>query len=256
MTIAASPKMLRAFDNAVRNGRVTGAAYQYAIAQGYSDEYIAQLRDGVRKTVRARNLSLAHAGAPLMRRVVEDPVHPNMPTPEVQAKAGRRLVKKTLGKNGFFQFRSILDQYGGKFDEDRKWALQCFLEDAAMALKIRVADWQPSGGRSPNPIGGLGSVDQDERDAFNRHSWVVKHLSAAGRLTAKALVTNELLRGDGTPLTLEDFGAKVCPDIAHVHRRWGVGMGALWSLAHQLHHLYSMAPARTTAIAHQRGVLT
>lgn len=251
MTLQSTPGMRRAFADAAKSGRITSQTVEWAARQGFSEEFL----DDVIDRVQTRNRSLARAGAPHLNRPAEEDRPEHGPTQQCESKYGRRLAKKKIGRHEFYQFRSIMDQYGSKFSDVQRAALERFLDDATLALKIRTANFEPSGRRiSTDAMGGVGA-DHDERVAYVRHAWVVRFLSAGAKLTAKALVTHELVRGDGAPLTLEDFGAKIFPDVQHLHRLWGVAMGALWQLAGQLAHLYALAPAASVPLRRQTGVL-
>lgn len=249
MKIEATPAMKRAFDNYTRTGKITSDAYHYAVAKGYySEETIEKLRKGVEARVRESRASLAIQSAPLLYKPAPKPSNPTDPTPEWRAKMGKQVESKVVGPGVVmaqqqFRLRGVVEQYRAMLSEVQRAALERFVYDFASILKIKIADWESSGGGVPNKLGGLGNAPDFKRRALDRHMWVIGFLSTEARTTAKLLVTHELSRNDGAPLTPEQFGERIMSiHVKHDRERWGFALGALWILAGQLVHLYGMCP--------------
>lgn len=247
MTLYATPAMQRAFEDALNTGKVTKDAYVYAVVKGYSRETKEKLRAKLHENAAKAKVSLAIAGAPIIYREPEEVRNPSDPTPQWLEKAGRRLTTVSAGRGELigakrFRLRHVLDQYGKDLGETKKMACERFLFDAVYALRVRIANWQPSGGGTPNPIGGLGNVQPHVRVALQRHEWVMRFLSDEAKLVAKALVTGEVSTNNGSALTPKELGARMMPEVRNLHRLWGLGMGALWLLSSQLVHLYGECP--------------
>lgn len=248
MKIEATPAMIRAFEDYSERGIISSDAYHYALSQNYAPETLDKLRAGVEARVRESRASLALQAAPLRYKATPKPSNPNDPTPEWRAKAGKRLDAKTVGRGDIvpekiYRLRGVVEQYRSMLSEVQRAALERFVYDSASVLKIKIADWEASGGGAPNKLGGLGNAPDFKRRALDRHTWVIGFLSTEARTTAKLLVTHELSRNDGAPLTPEQFGERIMSiHVKHDRERWGFALGALWILAGQLVHLYGICP--------------
>lgn len=241
--------MRAAFDRYTAEGIITRDALQYARVNGYAPATIAKLEAVLLARVKASQARLALAGAPAMQKSLAAPTNPNDPTPEWQAKAGRRVTKIDAGAGEvtarkIFKIRSPIEQYRDKLHLTRRTALERFIQDAVYAQKLRVADLEPSGSGkgAGNRLGGLGNVQDYAREGFARYQWIYRHLGEEARWVAAALVTQEIKRGDGAPMTFEDAGKRLGPDIGHVHRLWGTSFGGLKVLAGQIVRLYELCP--------------
>lgn len=249
MKIEATPAMKKAFEDFSKRGVITSDAYHYALAKGYyAPETLEKLRKGLEDKVRKSRVSLAIQSAPLVYKPDPKPSNPNDPTPEWQAKMGKRVDAETVGggeivPRKIYRFRGVIEQYGKMLSEVQRAALERFVYDSASVLKIKIADWETSGGGTPNKLGGIGNAPDYKRKALERHSWIIGFLSTEARTTAKLLVTHELSRNDGAPLTMEEFGERIMSiHIKHDRERWGFALGALWILSGQLVHLYGICP--------------
>ena len=230
----------------IESGRISKSAYEHAVANGYTDADIIQ----VAEVNRMRKAHLAITGAPTLYRGRAADEKSGDPTPQWRSKGGeyvRRVpVGKELGAPRTYKVRSVVEQYGDRYETDKRFALTRFMQDAETAQRVRVADLNPSGGGVPGKrLGGLGNVADDVRDAFNRHEWVTKHLTPDAQTTGRALVTRELTKRGGEPFSMEDFGGHIIPTVIDRNRRWGVAAGALWALAGELCHLYALCPYKT-----------
>lgn len=247
----------------VREGRIKPAAVSYAKSIGMGDDDIA---DAVMR-VRESRASLALQGAPQTYRAKPaPPVSPAEPTPEWKQRAGSALGKSVVKASGSntvevvkgYRIRHVVDQHGDKFGMHKRSAMEQFMEDASIAMKISVCDPNRGGGFSSpgSRLGGLGNVPQHIRDRHARHEWVLSRLSPELRKAAAALVTRDTLKPDGTPFSLEDFGAAMFPTVADKNRRWGAGAGAIWSLAGCLVFLYGRCPVhvRSADIDHRMEI--
>lgn len=248
MTLKATPAMKRAFEDYSRRGIITSDAYHYAVAHGFAPETLDKLREGVESRVRETRASLALQSAPLLYKPQPKPSNPTDPTPEWRAKMGKRVTSEIVGRGEVmaqrrYQFRGVIEQYRSMLSEVQRAALERFVYDSASILRIKISDLNASGGGAPNKLGGIGNAPDYKRRALTRHAWVIGFLSNEARTTAKLLVTHELSRNDGAPLTMEEFGERIMSiHIKHDRERWGFALGALWILAGQLVHLYGICP--------------
>lgn len=255
MKIEATPAMKRAFEDFSKRGIISSDAYHYALSQNYAPETLDKLRAGVEARVRNSRASLAIQAAPLLYKPAAKPTNPTDPTPEWRAKMGKRVTSEIVGRGEVtaqrrYQFRGVIEQYGRMLSQVQRAALERFVYDSASVLKIKIADWETSGGGTPNKLGGIGNAPDYKRKALDRHSWIIGFLSTEARTTAKLLVTHELSRNDGAPLTMEEFGERVMSiHIKHDRERWGFALGALWILAGQLVHLYGICPLDAAAVS-------
>jgi hypothetical protein len=240
--------MKRAFEDYSEKGVISSDAYHYALSQNYAPETLEKLRQGIEARVRHSRASLALQSEPLRYKPQPKPSNPTDPTPEWREKMGKRVESKIVGRGEImaqrqYRFRGVIDQYGKMLSEAQRAALERFVYDSAHYLKIKIADWESSGGGTPNKLGGIGNAPDYKRQALARHEWVIEFLSTEARTTAKLLVTHELSRNDGAPLTMEEFGQRIMSiHIKHERERWGFALGALWMLGGQLVHLYSICP--------------
>jgi hypothetical protein len=240
--------MKRAFEDYSRRGIITSDAYHYAVAHGYAPETLERLREGVEARVRTSRVSLALQSAPLLYKPAPELSNPNDPTPEWKAKAGKRIASTVVERGEYMpirvhRLRGVIEQYGRMLSEVQRAALERFVYDSAMILRIKVSDLNASGGGTPNKLGGIGNAPDYRRRALARHAWVIEFLSTEARTTAKLLVTHELSRNDGAPLTMEEFGQRIMSiHVKHAREQWGFALGALWVLAGQLVHLYGICP--------------
>lgn len=247
MSLYATPAMRRAFERYVDEGIITKDAYVYSVVRGYSKETQQKLKEKLRAKAATDKARLAIQGAPLLYRESEPLRNSNDPTFQWLDKGGKRVVSDTVGKGEViaakrFRLRNLIEQYRGYLGEVRVRACERFVYDASYALRVRVANHQPTGGGSPNRLGGIGNRPQHERNAVARHEWVMRHLCAEAKLAAKYLVTCEILNADGSLATFEDFGRKMTPDVKLKGRLWGEGFGVLWLLSSELVHLYAICP--------------
>ncbi|HMN37566.1 MAG TPA: hypothetical protein PKD49_07640 [Hyphomicrobium sp.] len=243
--LTASNDMVRAIEDLIAKKRITRSTYERAVAQGYVDAEIIRIAEENRQ----RKAKMAIDGAPTLYKREQDDIKSG-PTPQWRAKTGgylRRVpVGKELGGPRTFKVRSIVEQYGDRYETDKRFALTRYLQDADLAQRVRVADLNPSGGGVPGKrLGGLGSVPDGVRKSFNRHEWVVARLTEDSRKTARALVSRELTKPDGAPFSMEDFGGYIIPSVIDRNRRWGVSAGVLWALAGELCRLYALCPFKT-----------
>lgn len=255
MKLEATPAMKRAFEDYSKKGVISSDAYHYAVCQGYAPETLDKLRKGVEARVRTSRVSLAIGSAPLLYKPEPKPSNPTDPTPEWQAKMGKRVESKTVGRGEIvpekiYRFRGVIEQYGKMLSQAQRAALERFVYDSASILRIKITDWETSGGGTPNKLGGIGNAPDFKRRALARHAWVIGFLSTEARTTAKLLVTHELSRNDGAPLTMEEFGERIMSiHIKHDRERWGFALGALWILAGQLVHLYGICPHEAAPVS-------
>lgn len=253
MTIVATERMQRAFEDAMEGGRITRDALDYAVANGYAQETIDKLRKGIKAKVAQSRVRLTIQGAPLLYREPEPLRNPTDPTPEWLERGGKRVTSVTIGKGEYiaqksFMLRGLLDQYAKQIGQVRKAAGERFVFDACYKLRARIANWEPSGAGNPNRLGGIGNRPQHERQAVARHEWVMRHLCPEAKLAAKYLLTAEILNQDGSLPTFEDFGRKITPETKLKHRLWGEGFGVLWLLTSELVHLYSICPVESRPV--------
>lgn len=206
-----------------------------------------------RLTPAERRARMEIHGNPLRYRPEEPPRNPGDPTPEWAAKMNGTVHAVTVGKGEVapvkqYRVRHVVEQHGEKFEHSHRSALERFFQDADYAQRVRVASWNASGGGGHGRIGGLGDVPQHVRDGFNRDQWVRAQLPLEMLTTARALVSREILKPDGRPFSLEDFGAQMFPSVQDRNRRWGAAAGAIWALAGCLVHLYQRCPYRARRI--------
>lgn len=253
-TLKPTLDMRKAVDDLIRSKRLTTNAIEYAKAQGYTDETLVKMANEQRE----RKAKIALDSAAVLYKREAEPANPSDPTPEWQIKAGSRLRKDLIGKGTVrplrrYRARSVLEQYGDKFPMDMRTALARFMQDAVYAERVRVANLNSSGGGGGDRIGGLGDVPPEVRLAHNRHEWICKLLSPESLFTGEALVSGEMGKPDGTPFSMQEFGAYVLPSVIDLNRRWGVSAGALWCLAGQLCFLYSQCPYRAPSRFFERA---
>lgn len=241
--LKATPNMRQAVQALIDAGRITRTAYEYAVSMGYTDADVIELAERQR-AVKVRLEVTGNAG--LYRRRPDDDT--NAPTAERARKSDgikKISLSKELGAAKVYKVPSVLERYGDKYAVDKRSALERFLIDAQYSERVRVADLNPSGGGVPGKrLGGLGSVPDELRIAHARHQWVWYRLPADMQMTARALVSRELVKADGSPFSMEDFGGHILPSVIDRNRRWGVAAGALWALAAGLVQLYAHCPHR------------
>lgn len=201
--------------------------------------------------VQDRKRSLAMQANPLAFKIPPKPSNANDPTPEWQAKAGSHMASQSIGKGEIaplkrYRIRHVVEQHGDKLSMMKRSALERFMQDATYSMRIAVCDPNRSGSYAApgSRLGGLGNVPQFVRDGHSRHEWIRSRLCPEMLETANALVTRELMKTDGTPFSLEDFGAHMFPGVTDKNRRWGAAAGALWSLAAGLVFLYGRCPVK------------
>jgi hypothetical protein len=254
LKIRSTIEMRRAWQRYIDEGVITSDAYQYALAQGYSEETLRRLEEGLKSRVRVSRARLAIQGAPHLYREREAPSNPGDPTPEWRKKHVGQIEKYIAGRGEVVpvkthRLKSPIEQAGQRFEITEYGALRRYLEDADVILAggLRISNWQSTGGGGAARLGGLGEVDQEYRDRLARHEWIESRLPPKVLETAKALVSRELLRPDRTPFSLEDFGGYLLPSVIDKNRRWGVSAGALCLLADTLVALYRVCPIRIRA---------
>lgn len=239
----------------VRDGRITPKGIQSGKALGKTLE---EIEESMQK-VRERRASLAMIADPIAFKDADDyeygkkqyqPTNPSDPTREWMRKAGP-VVANSAGRGeviGLKRYRQkhVVEQHGDKLDMSKRSSLERFMQDATYSMRISVANLNRGGGASTpgSRLGGLGNVPQHVRDGHARHEWVWGRLPPDMQHVANALVTREMTKPDGTPFSLEDFGAHMFPSVADKNRRWGAAAGALWSLAGALVFLYGRCPVR------------
>lgn len=252
MTIKATRQMQDVRIRLIDEGRIKPAAINQAKRLGMTLEDMQAAAD----RVKMRRASLHMQGNPRAFREDDadyDPINPNDPTPQWRAKAGD-LSSVTVGKGEVvpikrYRQRHVVEQYGNQFDMSKRSALERFMQDATYGMRISVADPNRGGGKGApgTRLGGLGNVPQHVRDGHARHEWVWGRLPLDLQRVSHALVTREVAKLDGTPFSLEDFGAEMFPSVKDRNRRWGAAAGALWSLAGALVFLYARCPVKIRA---------
>ncbi|NOU05342.1 MAG: hypothetical protein HOO99_04085 [Hyphomicrobiaceae bacterium] len=249
-TLKPTDNMKKAVAALIAEKRITASAYERAVAQNYTDAYLIKILERNRMI----KASIEINGSPARYKAPARPSNPNDPTPERVARSGDVMHATTIGRGAVvplkrFQVRNLIEQYADKFGMDKRSALARFMQDADYAKRVRCADHNSSGGGSPGDrLGGLGEVPQHVRDGHARHHWMWGRLSPEHQLTGTALVTRELSKEDGTPFSMEDFGAHIFPTVIDKNRRWGAAAGALWALAGELVFLYATCPVRVRRI--------
>lgn len=242
--LTATPDMRAAVQALINAKRISASTYEYARSQGYEDADVIRLAEEQR-AIKAR---MALNGSPALYRPKKGPESANGPNEHrAQKSEGWRKghASKELGAPTVYKERTVLDQYGDKYEVEFRLALTRFLQDAQYSERVRVADLAPAGGGVPGKrLGGLGNVPDSVRLAHARHQWILPHLSIEARTTASALITHELRRPNNVPFSMEEFGAHAMPAVIDKNRRWGVSAGALWLLGGQLVHLYARCPYR------------
>lgn len=203
--------------------------------------------------VQERKRSLAMQSSPLAFKSSVPVGNPNDPTPQWMAKAGN-VASQVVGRGDVVPLRRyrqkhVIEQHGDKLDMSKRSALERFMGDSTHAMRVAVADPNRSGGHAApgSRLGGLGNVPQHVRDGHARHEWVWGRLPPDLQSVANALVTREMIKPDGTPFSLEDFGAHMFPSVQDKNRRWGAAAGALWALAGALVFLYRRCPVKIRA---------
>ncbi|MFM7009496.1 MAG: hypothetical protein ACKO0Z_09240, partial [Betaproteobacteria bacterium] len=232
-TLRATNQMADVRLRLMRDGRITQKGIQSGKALGKTLE---EIEESMQK-VRERRASLAMQADPRAFREDEDdyhPVNPSDPTPQWRAKAGA-VSAQVVGRGEVvpirrYKAKHIVEQHGDKLDMSKRSALERFMQDATYAARIGVMDPNRAGGYAApgSKLGGLGNVPQHIRDGHARHEWVWGRIPPDLQRVANALVTREMVKADGTPFSLEDFGAQMFPSVADKNRRWGAAAGALW----------------------------
>lgn len=250
--IQSTERMREAFDRYVQKGLITRDALDYARRNGYAPHTIAKLEAALLSRARQSRESLMRIAAPAAQQALPAPDRDG-PTPEWLAKAGRRatLVSTTRGgARTTYKLRTPLEQYGDRLQLTRRTALERFLADSDYARRIRTANLQPSGGGKGDGsrVGGIGDVWDYARVGFGRYEWVYRHLGEEAREVARMLITQEVKRSDGAPMTFEEAGQRLGPDIGHKHRLWGTSFGGLKVLAGQIVRLYELCPIGFRAV--------
>lgn len=242
--LVATPDMKSVVEQLIKSHRITQTAYEYAKANGYEDQDVIRLAE----RQRAIKAHMELGANPSRCSPRENEREHNAPTPHRSRKAeGWRRVPSgnALGAPLAYKERTVLDQYGDKYELDIRFALERFMQDAEYAQSVRTADLNPTGGGTPGKrLGGLGNVHDRTRLAHARHQWIIPHLSEEAKITADALLLREMKKPGGTPFSMEEFGGYILPSVIDKNRRWGVSAGALWQLGGQLVHLYSRCPYR------------
>lgn len=209
----------------------------------------------VQDRVRQSRASLAIQGAPLLYKPSPHPANPNDPSPEWKARNAGFVSSEVVGKGEHmpvrrYRTRHVLEHYAEKFDMDRRTAIERFIADATIGASCGVVD--PNRSRSQalpgSKLGGLGNVPQYVRDSFARHQYVWQRLAPDLRRTATVLLTREATRPDGSPFSLEDFGAEMFPMAKDKVWRRASAAGALWMLAGVIRWLYATCPVQIAPI--------
>lgn len=252
MKILATPQLVDVHLRLLRSGRIKPAGIQSGKRLGMTLEDMEAAADRVRE----RRASLAMQ-VPREHGIYDDetPQAPGVPTKQWQAKAGANMASQSIGRGEVvplkrYRIKHVVEQHGDKFDMSKRSALERFMQDSTYAIRIKAVDLNASGGGGApgSKLGGLGNVPQHIRDGHTRHEWVWSRLSPEMQATANALVTRELAKPDGTPFSLEDFGAQMFPGVRDKNRLWGAAAGALWSLAGGLVFLYGRCPTKVRPI--------
>ena len=247
MKISSTRQIQTAYQDAIVSGRLTRAGLQHARDRGDTEEMIAAAIERVHKA----KASLALQGSPLLYRPKPLDAQPLEPTQERKARAGSSLGKiviQAASKAG-----AVVKQWKIKSANRTAWrkvyrshlrlALERFIDAWDLDTRVCVSDLNRTSSSDPwRRLGGLGRVPQTVRDAYTQHVRVRESLPEEFKEVARALLVRERLKTDGTPYSLEDYGAKLFPTVIDRNRRWGIGACALWGLAVQLVHLYRLLP--------------
>ena len=246
MKISSTRQIRNAYKDAIASGRLTRAGLQHAKDRGDTEEMIAAAVERVHKT----KASLALQGSPLLYRAKPIDTQPFEPTEERKARAGSSLGKIAIKATSNaiavvkgWRIKSPIEQHGEKFPEHLRLALERFMDTWDIDSRVCVSDLNRTrSSESSRRLGGLGRVPQTVRDAYTQHVRVRSDLEQDLKEVARALLVRERLKPDGTPYSLEEFGAKLFPTVIDKNRRWGIGCGALWALAIRLVELYRRHP--------------
>lgn len=243
VVLKASTQQLREYLKRVDDGRVKDAALRHAMHSNMTADEVAVAVYRVRDA-RAR-LELQSAPAkykPAGKRVTLPDV--GTPTPEWLARNEGNIETRTAGSDirvKGYRAKHILDALADKLPIDQKTATERYLQDSQWHEKVKIADWNGSGGGSGLArLGGLGDVPQAVRDGHYRFEWVNKHFGPAMMKISKYLILRVESHADQSPFSLEDFGRLMFPDDRG--NKWSLtcyAKGAVYMFGDQLSFLYN-----------------
>lgn len=197
---------------------------------------------------------------------------PGRPTDELVARAGgeeafdisvagkgeRAPVKRYVRRNPWQGFRDLVQP-------DVCEAFDRFTEDAELAGAIRVtANYDGVGGGAFGPrAGGLGDVEQEDHDAFNRHQDRMRMLheimdTPHSRVRATTILAWVILReklDEGKCLSLVDLGRRLCPERSQEDYLRGIAFEAIEMVGRVLVNINHHLERRQLSVNGGKGLL-
>lgn len=242
MEMKAATKALLAYIKRVEDGSVKDSALRHAMKKGMSPDEVAET---VRR-VRLSKASLELQSAPLkyQQRASKPVTLPtiNCPTPEWMHRNNGQIETRSAGSDirvKGYRIKHVIESQAEKFSMDARSATERYMEDSQWHERIKVADWNGSGGGSSvSRLGGLGQVPQMVREGHARYDWVQSRLDPAMKAISDYLILRVLNNPNQSPFSLEDFGRYMFPGVKDKRSLTCYATGAVWVFGNHLAWLY------------------
>ena len=241
MVLKASTEQLREYLQKVQEGSVKLPGLQSAMRKGMSLDDVDAAIQRVRETraaveLQAAPLKYKRTGKPVTLASVNDP------TPEWLARNSGQIETRSAGTDiraKGYRTKHVMETYADKFSLDQRSATERYMQDSQWHERIKVADWNGSGGGGGvSRLGGLGSVPQMVREGHHRFHWVEAHLDPAMRAVSDYLILRVLNHPTQAPFSLEDFGKFMFPGVKDKRSLTCYATGAVWMFGAHLVWLY------------------
>ena len=239
--LKASTEQLRVYLQRVQDGAVKVPALQHAMRVGMSPDDVADAVARVREARASVELQSAptkykRQGKPVTLATVNDP------TPEWAARNAGHIETRTAGTDirvKGYRIKHVIETHSEKFSMDARSATERYMEDSQWHERIKVADWNGSGGGgSVSRLGGLGQVPQMVREGHARYDWVQSRLDPAMKAISDYLILRVLNNPNQSPFSLEDFGRYMFPGVKDKRSLTCYATGAVWVFGSHLAWLY------------------
>lgn len=216
-------------------------ALQHAMRNGMSPDDVAEAVRRVRESTARLELQSApirykRPGPPVTLATVNDP------TPEWQSRNRGQIETRSAGTDirvKGYRVKHVMQAQADKFPLDQRSATERYMQDSQWHERIKVADWNGSGGGgSVSRLGGLGNVPQMVREGHARYDWVGARLDPAMKAVSDYLILRVLNGKNNAPFSLEDFGRYMFPDIKDKRSLSCYATGAVWMFGAHLVWLY------------------
>lgn len=239
--LKASTLQLRVYIDRVKDGSVKNPALRHAISKGMSPDDV----DAAIERVRQARAAVELQSAPVKYKRTGKPVtlaSVNDPTPEWRTRNEGHIETRTAGTDirvKGYRIKHVIETHADKFSMDARSATERYMEDSQWHERIKVADWNGSGGGgSVSRLGGLGSVPQMVREGHARYDWVQGRLDPAMKAISDYLILRVLNNQNQAPFSLEDFGRYMFPGVKDKRSLTCYATGAVWVFGSHLAWLY------------------